>query len=217
MERLKICVLGGSGFVGREVCRLAVAMGHEVISVSRGGRPPVDDPWVEGVEWIEADVCEPAKWSEHLDGCEAVVHCVGIAAEAPEAGQTFERLHHQSVELAAREAEERGVPKFVFVSAGGQPPSVDAGYLQSKQRAEEALDERGLDVAILRPVRVRGGGLLESAGVASADFEQWSHSHPGLRREKLAMATLRAALEPETRGVFDSDDIDHLGDAMFIQ
>lgn len=217
MERLKICVLGGSGFVGREVCRLAVAMGHQVVSVSRGGRPAVDEPWVEGVEWIDGDVCEPAKWREHLDGCEAVVHCVGIAREDPDTGQTFERIHYQSVELAAREAEQRGVPKFVFLSAGEQPPALDTAYLQTKQRAEEALDERDLDVAILRPVRVRGADLLESAGVASADFERWSRSHPGLRREKLAMATLRAALEPETRGVFESDDIDHLGDAMFIQ
>ncbi|MFP4600143.1 MAG: SDR family oxidoreductase [Persicimonas sp.] len=217
MERLKICVLGGSGFVGREVCRLAVAMGHRVVSVSRGGRPAVDEPWVEGVEWVDADVCEPAKWREHLDRCEAVVHCVGIAAEDPRTEQTFERLHHQSVELAAREAEQRGVPKFVFLSAGEQPPAVDPAYLRTKQRAEEALGEHDLDIAILRPVRVRGGGSLESAGVASADFEQWSRSHPGVRRETLAMATLRAALEPDTRGVFESDDIDHLGDAMFIQ
>jgi uncharacterized protein YbjT (DUF2867 family) len=216
MERYKVCVLGGSGFIGAEICRLAVAMGHEVVSVSRGGRPALDEPWVEGVIWVSANVLDANEWIDHLQGCEALVHSVGIAHEEPSDRQTFQQVHRDSACLAAKAAEKAGVPKFVYLSAAKVPPSLPHAYLQSKLDAEATLQASGLNVAILRPVRVCG-----SDGVLSADadspLQRWTQQTPGLRREKVAMAALRAALQPETRGVLEVAEIDHLGDAMFIQ
>ena len=225
IQQFKICVLGGSGFIGQEVCRLAVAMGHRVVSVSTRGRPDVDEPWVEGVEWIEADVLASNDWAEHLDGCEAVVHCVGTLIEDEDAGQTYEWINRDSTILAAIQAEAAGVPKFVYLSTGPMPAPIPDGYLESKRQAEKALHGRDIDVAILRPVLVyspeRVGtaavGLMMSAASQLPGLEDWAGERRGLRLEKVAMATLRAALEPGVTGVLDVDDIDHLGDAMMIQ
>lgn len=222
MDQFKVCVLGGSGFIGAEICRLAVAMGHRVVSVSRGGRPGVDEPWVEGVTWVSADVGDLDAWSEHLDGCEALVYSVGIAAEDPEQRQTFRRLHRDSVQMAAEAADRAGVPKFVFISAGKVPPAMPHSFLQSKLDGEASLQDHDLAVAILRPVLVHDGnphasGMLAEAAGALPPLRLWAEKTTGLRREKVAMAALRAALQPETTGVIEVDEIDYLGDAMFIQ
>ncbi|WP_168210825.1 SDR family oxidoreductase [Persicimonas caeni] len=222
MDRFKVCVLGGSGFIGAEICRLAVAMGHRVVSVSRGGRPPIDEPWVEGVDWVSADVGDVESWSAHLAGCEALVHSVGIAAEDPANEQTYRRLHRHSVQQAARAAEQAGVPKFVMLSAGKVPPAMPHGFLQSKLDGEASLQGLDMAVAILRPVLVhdedgRAAGMLGTAAGELPPVRVWAEETTGLRREKVAMAALRAALQPETTGVLEVDDIAYLGDAMFIQ
>jgi uncharacterized protein YbjT (DUF2867 family) len=223
MRQLAICILGGSGFIGQEICRLAVAMGHRPTSVSRGGRPGGDEPWLEGVEWIAASVFEPQHWRGSLRGCEALVHCVGVDHEDDQ--QSFEHLHYDSALLAADEAEAAGVDKFVYLSAAAPPAPMPAEYLATKRRAEDALAGRPLDVAILRPTLVYGrspegdvcAGLMSHVADSEASLQHLLDASAGLRREKVAMAALRAALQPETTGSFDDAAINHLGDAMFIQ
>ena len=41
-EKGKLLVLGGTGFVGSTVAKLALDRGYEVVSLSRRGRPPAD-------------------------------------------------------------------------------------------------------------------------------------------------------------------------------
>ena len=54
-----IVVLGASGTIGREIARLAVAYGCEVIGMTRAGSAPTDEPWTAGVEWIACDARDP--------------------------------------------------------------------------------------------------------------------------------------------------------------
>jgi uncharacterized protein YbjT (DUF2867 family) len=49
---LQILVLGGNGFVGTAICKLAVAQGISVVSLSRSGRPSILESWVDQVTWI---------------------------------------------------------------------------------------------------------------------------------------------------------------------
>ena len=49
----RVLVLGGSGFVGREVCRRAIAKGYTVTSISRCGENPLpDDAALASVAWV---------------------------------------------------------------------------------------------------------------------------------------------------------------------
>ncbi|TDP77383.1 putative NAD(P)-binding protein [Bradymonas sediminis] len=222
--------------MGREICRLVVAMGHEPVSVSRGGRPAIEEPWVEGVEWVQSNILgadgELGDWGSALAGCDALIHAVGIGEEDPASGQSFARLHRESVALAARKAAEMGVGKFVFISADQLPPGLPQGYLQTKLDAESDLQGVAIPTAILRPSFIHDGTLglfgalaamptqstedLLETGEVSA-LQNWLLQTPGVRLEKVAMAALRAALQPETLGVLDPAEIDYLGDAMFIQ
>ena len=155
----RLLVVGGSGFIGRAICRQALAAGHEVRSVSRGGRPAdlgVTDQWADEIEWTSADLFAPHAWRDRLRAVDAVVHSVGIAHEQPQEGVTFERLNGDSAVLTALEAERAGVDSFVFLSSAANYPTARRAYLRAKRRAERAIEDLNLETVVLRPGPVYG-------------------------------------------------------------
>jgi len=155
----RLLVVGGSGFIGRAICRRAVAEGYAVRSVSRGGQPDdlgVTDRWSEQVEWTSADLFSPHAWRDRLRGVDCVIHSVGTAHEAPREGVTFERLNGDSTILTALEAERAGVDSFVFLSSAANYPTARRAYLRSKRRAERAIEGLNIETVVLRPGVVYG-------------------------------------------------------------
>jgi uncharacterized protein YbjT (DUF2867 family) len=219
--RMKLLVTGGNGFIGGHVCRAAVEAGHQVLAMGRSGRPKGSAPWMERVAWIAADVLEPASWRAHLAGCDAVVHCVGIAFEHPSRGVTFERVNGDAAVVAAGEAEAAGVGAFVFVSASEKPPLMREAYITAKRRAEAAIFASGPRGVALRPGFVYGPGRAVSCAVFA--MMKAALLVPGVRRslrgsrpvrvEVLARAALRVAADPSIAGIVDMEGIERLGSA----
>lgn len=210
-----LLVVGGSGFIGRGVCRFAVRDGHEVRSVSRGGRPDVDEEWVDAVSWTSADVFRPNAWRDRLDGVDGVVHSVGTLTESPTEGVTFERVNGDAAVITALEAERAGVSGFVFLSAAAKPPGVRNAYLTAKRRAEASIADLDLDTVALRPGPVYGEGQPHLPGVADRVLRFAASAPPIASRlgesrplsvGTVARAAYRAALDPEER-LLDVSDI----------
>ena len=213
-----LLVVGGSGFIGRDVCRFAVRDGHEVRSVSRGGRPDVDAEWTESVSWTSADLFRPNAWRDRLDGVDAVVHSVGTLSESPSDGVTFERVNGDAAVLAALEAERAGADAFVFLSAAAKPPGVRSAYLTAKRRAETGIADLDLDAVTLRPGPVYGEGQPHVPGVVDRLLRFVASARPIASRlgesrplsvDTVARATYRAALDPDER-LLDVGDIREL-------
>lgn len=75
----KLVVLGGTGFVGSEVCKIAVSRGFAVKSLSRRGENPApNDPLLAEVDFVQGDATDPATMSAVLKDADAVVHAVGL-------------------------------------------------------------------------------------------------------------------------------------------
>ena len=216
---VRLLVVGGSGFIGREVCRRAVRDGHEVRSVSRSGRPDTDAPWTDGVSWTCADLFRPDAWRDRLDGVDAVVHSVGVISEAPTEGVTFERVNGDSAIVTALEAERAGVETYVFLSSSVKPPGVRNAYLTAKRRAEAAIADLDLDHVTLRPGPVYGTDQphfspLVNAGLRIVDSvpplaDRLGESRP-LPVDTVATAAYRTALDPN-ESLLDVADIRRLG------
>jgi len=67
-------VIFGTIRAADEVARLGVARSLQVIGVRRGGRPERGgEPWVEGVEWIDAGPGDVEAFGEAIAGATAVV------------------------------------------------------------------------------------------------------------------------------------------------
>ena len=214
----RLLVVGGSGFIGRAICRRAVAAGHEVRSVSRSGRPEdVSGRWVDRVEWTSADLFSPHTWRDRLRSVDAVVHSVGIAHEHPQEGVTFERVNGDSTIITALEAERAGVDTFVFLSSAANYPTARRAYLQSKRRAERAIESLNMETVVLRPGAVYGpdqphfpepfNWLCKLVDGFDPLAERLGEARP-LAVDRVAGVALDAAVDPEVR-LLTVEDIAH--------
>lgn len=149
---VNVLVTGGNGFIGRRVCRKAVSDGHAVTSVARSGPPTLsgNEPWINDVNWCQADVFAPNDWRDAVADADSVVHSIGTLSESPKAGVTLERLNGDSAILAALEAERTGTDRFVYVSSAAKPPFVRDAYLDARRRAERAIVDLDMTVAMPR-------------------------------------------------------------------
>ncbi|MEM9664113.1 MAG: NAD-dependent epimerase/dehydratase family protein [Bacteroidota bacterium] len=216
---MKLLVTGGTGFIGSQICRLAAESGHTVISIARRGRPNVSDPWTHWVHWRAADVFDTTSWAADLEGCDAVIHCVGVVQEDPKAGVTFERLNGDSLVAVADAAQAHGVPKIVFVSAAHLPPFVSDRYLFAKRRAEAYLRQlEGVDYAVLRPSLVYGAERPPTVPLARLAEGMAQLPFVGhlvgdvlpLAVTHVAAGALQSALDPTMEGIFSIQDIQRM-------
>lgn len=155
VERKKLLVLGGNGYVGTHVCKEALAKGVPVASLSRSGRPGVLQPWSDEVEWVKGDLFHPANWRTALDDVSAVISCVGGFGS----NEQMRKINGGANVEAIRAAADAGVERFVFVSAHdfGLPGFVLRGYYEGKRAAEdELLKKFPYSGVILRPGFIHG-------------------------------------------------------------
>ena len=170
--RGKLLVLGGTGFVGQRVCRLALDDGWSVVSLSRRGRPGaedgVDSRVLASVDWRTADATDGDAARSVLaeGGFHAVFHAVGMlfandlnrfvsgSGSVPSQGATYDGVTRQTALAAAAAAAElcvRGpggeAPPFGFVSAAEAGWTFDApvDWLQLYLIAKRAVERELLE------------------------------------------------------------------------
>ena len=214
-------VAGGNGFIGQEICRTAIGAGHQVKALSRSGRPLVEEPWADMVTWIQGDALEPESWRDHLDGCDAAIHCIGIVREDPLQGETFERINAETATSLAAEANRYGVSTFVMISADIIPPMTSDRYLGTKRQAEAQIQDSFPEMrsVFLRPAIVYGRRRPVSI-LAGCALQVVNFLPPGLRPtshiplavENVAATAVYAAVHPDVQGVVDEESIDDLAE-----
>ena len=152
---MKIFLTGGTGFVGSEVLGQLLSAGHTVRCLVRGGSEG-KLPIREGVEVRLGDVVEPQSLKGILEGCDAVIHLVGVIREVPSRGVTFSRLHFEATRNMVEAAISQGVKRFMQMSANGTRPQAESPYHRSKWQAEEAVRDSELEWTIFRPSLIFG-------------------------------------------------------------
>lgn len=154
----KILVFGGTGFFGQAFIQQALQEGYKVLSVSRRGQPSSQASWQEQVEWIAADVFQPDKWQQYLQGVDVLIDAVGIIREKPKKQVTYQRLNVEVARLLATEAKKKQVPLFVYLSARPFTHLFLKDYFASKQAAEAIVREKYPKALIIRPSLIVGQG-----------------------------------------------------------
>ena len=156
---MKIFVTGGTGFVGNEVVRQLVAQGHEVVALVRSGSEhKLEMNKSDQVQIHPGDVTEPDSLPQAMQGCDAVVHLVGIIREFPDKGVTFERLHVEGSRHVINTAVSQGVKRYLHMSANGVRLEATTDYHQTKWQAEQIVRDAALDWTIFRPSLIFGRG-----------------------------------------------------------
>ena len=156
----RVCLIGGSGFVGRHVAERLAARGVRVIIPTRNReRAKADLIVLPSVELVNADVNDPAQLSDLVAGCDAVVNLVGILHEGRSGD--FRRAHVLLTEHCIAACVRHGVHRYLHMSALGAGPSAPSEYQRTKGEAEQrvmAAHAAGLATTIFRPSVIFGDG-----------------------------------------------------------
>jgi len=144
-----VAVVGGNGFIGREITRALLDAGHQVRVIARTPSDTTPHPS------LSTQAHDVAHDPPDLSGCDAVVNAVGIKAER--GANTFVAAHVTVVENLVTAMKRAGITRLVHISVAQLPATLSA-YAATKCAGEEAATTSGLDVTILRPALVVGAG-----------------------------------------------------------
>ena len=159
----RVCVLGGSGFVGQSLCRALVERGWLVRVPSRQRLDPAHAlRALPGVVTLQCDIHDPLVLREQFANCDAVINLVGILNESGSDGSGFRHAHVELTRKVIHACEENNVQRLLHMSAlHANAERGPSHYLYSKGEAERLLVEagqRGLAVTRFCPSIIFGPG-----------------------------------------------------------
>jgi uncharacterized protein YbjT (DUF2867 family) len=151
-----VCIIGGTGFVGRSIAEQACTRGYRVRVVTRSpqrARPLLVLPTLETTVADPHDEASLARCFEDID---AVINLAGILH--PSRRDTFQSVHAELPRRVARACRAAGVRQLLHMSALGASTTGPSLYLRSKGAGEEGVREAGdaLPFTIFRPSVIFG-------------------------------------------------------------
>ena len=153
-----ICLVGGSGFVGRHVASLLCTEGVALrIPTRRRERVKSDLIVLPNTEVIEADINDAKVLGELVSGCAAVINLTGILHEHSKGD--FRRIHAELPRRIVNACPVGGVSRLVHVSALKAAHDAPSDYLRSKAEGEQqirAAEANGIQTTIFRPSVIFG-------------------------------------------------------------
>lgn len=150
-----VCVIGGSGFVGRHLCQQLAAMGYRVRVPTRDRERAKPLILLPTVDVVVADVHDPASLAAVTQGCDAVINLVGVLHDG-RATCGFAAAHVELARKVVAACRETGVRRLLQMSALAAAPDAPSAYLRSKGEAERIVLESGLDATVFRPSVIFG-------------------------------------------------------------
>ena len=153
MSAPRILVLGGSGFVGRQVCEQLARLGWHITVPTRRAVNAAKVQSLPGLTVLEASVHSEADLARLMPGHDAVVNLVAVLHGSE---TRFEQVHVELPAKVVRAMQHAGVQRLVQVSALGAELQGPSKYQRSKARGEAVLQGAGLQLTVLRPSVIFG-------------------------------------------------------------
>ena len=167
----RIVVTGATGWIGRQVCRHATALGMKVIAIGRSAAST--GPWSV---YCRCDITDDRLF-EHgqaVTGAEALIHCAGYAHRGQETTDDlakFDLINHEGTGRILKFTRQAGVARVVYASSIAfydwpqgcdfdeeGPVNPQTAYARSKLAGERLVCSSGLDWRVSRLATVFGEG-----------------------------------------------------------
>jgi uncharacterized protein YbjT (DUF2867 family) len=152
-----VTVIGGSGFVGRQLVRALAKRGYRIRVACR--RPDLALQVVPNgtpgqIALVQANVRYPQSLAAACEGAYAVVNLVGVLTSG--GAQTFDAVHAFGAQASAHAARQAGAEVFVQMSALGADPDSASAYAVSKAQGERRAVSEFPGTQIVRPSIIFG-------------------------------------------------------------
>ena len=170
----KVCILGGTGFVGRHLTNRLCQSGIQCVIPSRNPQRHRHLALAGQVKLVVVDPSDTKQLADCFSGCEAVINLVGILNEQG-ANQRFHDAHVALSDRVVEACKQAGVWRLLHMSAlNANESNGPSAYLKTKGEAENrthTLGQPQLKVTSFRPSIIFGpddsffnrfAGLLQS-------------------------------------------------------
>ncbi len=162
MHPRKVCVLGGSGFVGRRLCAALATAGWEVTVPTRDTQRAGHLRVIPAVRLLGCDIHDEVLLGRAIAGHDAVVNLVGIVNEQGHRGAGFRHVNRDLVHKVVAACREERVDRLLHVSTlNADAEHGPSHYLRSKGQGERVIREEGaadLRWTIVQPSAIFGRG-----------------------------------------------------------
>lgn len=136
-----ICILGGTGFVGRTLANHLTREGYRLRILTRNREYNKENLiLLPTVELVEADVHDPEALKMHTAGCDAVINLVGILNERGRKGEGFRKAHVELAEKVIDACRANRIKRLLHMSAmNADAENGPSHYLKTKGEAEDLV------------------------------------------------------------------------------
>lgn len=158
MQLKKICVLGGSGFVGSSIVAKLDQAGYAVTVLTRRRDSAKHLFLLPNVKVVECNVMDDQSLAAGIKGADAVINLIGILHQSSR--NSFDAVHHQLPARLAKLCEASGIKRLLHMSSLQADKNAPSEYLRSKAAGEAALQAhaQNLNITIFRPSIIFGRG-----------------------------------------------------------
>jgi uncharacterized protein YbjT (DUF2867 family) len=147
---MRVLVLGGKGFIGRNIVAKLKIQGAQVVVGSRKVAKQNNQMQVNMQNMQQAN-----DWLNVINSFDVVVNSVGILRERK--NESYADIHTFAVESLADACAQLGV-RLIHISAIGLTASAKSNFIRSKYWGEQAIFASGADAIIVRPSLLDGEG-----------------------------------------------------------
>lgn len=155
----KICILGGTGFLGKTLANRLTKDSYQLRLLTRDREKNRDNLiLLPTVELMEADIHNQEQLNRHFAGCDAVINLVGILNEKGRDGSGFRRAHVELTDKIIQACNANAISRLLHMSAlNADALNGPSHYLRTKGEAEDrAHQAEGIRVTSFRPSVVFG-------------------------------------------------------------
>lgn len=154
----RICLLGGTGFVGGHMTTRLANEGWRVRLLTRNAARHRELQVLPTLRLIAGDVYDSQFLARHFEGCDAVVNLVGILNERGRDGSGFERAHVELAGKVVAACQQSGVKRLLHMSAlKADAQGGPSHYLRTKGEAEQLVRRaQGVNVTVFQPSVIFG-------------------------------------------------------------
>jgi uncharacterized protein YbjT (DUF2867 family) len=157
-----VCVLGGTGFVGKALVNELVRRDYRVTIPTRSRQRHRELLVFPGVDVVTADIHDERVLTHLVTGADVIVNLVGILNEKGHDGGGFKHAHVDLVEKLLRACSEAKVGRLIHMSAlKANAERGPSHYLRTKGQAEQlirAQRDGDLRYTIFKPSVIYGPG-----------------------------------------------------------
>lgn len=164
---MRVLVLGAYGLVATPIVQRLLAAGHTVVGIGRDTAAAARR-WPDA-SWIDRDIARlnrPEDWQALLTDVDAVVNAAGVLQDSLRDNVTA--LQFTAMRALYAACRDRGIRKFVQISAAGASVDAPSPFMRTKGDADSALAESGLDWVIFRPGVVLGPSAVGASAMMRA-------------------------------------------------